>query len=280
MNPKYIRLILILAMLGLSIFLIFDNPIFKESLLYVIGWMSILWILSLMLKDSSIIDIFWGFSFVLMSAFYFRESGNYESLDYIFLFMCFFWGSRLTFYLGIRNIGKPEDFRYQQFRKEGGTNYWWISFFRVFLLQGILVWILSSIFFIAYESSGESLEWTHMLGIAVWCIGVFFETVGDAQLKKFKSNPANKGKILNTGLWGLTRHPNYFGDAMVWWGLYIFGFAMSHSIIFIAMPMLMTFLLRRVSGVAMLENTLKKTKPDFEQYCKETPAFFPFIGKK
>ncbi len=280
MNPKYIRLILILAMLGLSIFLIFDNPIFKESLLYVIGWMSILWILSLMLKDSSIIDIFWGFSFVLMSAFYFRESGNYESLDYIFLFMCIFWGSRLTFYLGIRNIGKPEDFRYQQFRKEGGTNYWWISFFRVFLLQGILVWILSSIFFIAYESSGESLEWTHMLGIAVWCIGVFFETVGDAQLKKFKSNPANKGKILNTGLWGLTRHPNYFGDAMVWWGLYIFGFAMSHSIIFIAMPMLMTFLLRRVSGVAMLENTLKKTKPDFEQYCKETPAFFPFIGKK
>ncbi|MFT5883854.1 MAG: steroid 5-alpha reductase family enzyme [Arcticibacterium sp.] len=280
MNPKYIRLLLILAMVGLSVFLALGNPIFKESLLYVLGWMTFLWLVSLALKDSSIIDIFWGFSFVLMSVYYFRESGNYESFDYIFLFMCILWGSRLTFYLGIRNMGKPEDFRYQQFRKEGGINYWWISFFRVFLLQGILVWILSSIFFVAYESAVESLKWIHILGIVVWIIGIFFETAGDAQLKKFKSNPENKGKVLNTGLWALTRHPNYFGDAMVWWGFYLFGFAISHSIVFIAMPMLMTFLLRRVSGVAMLENTLKKTKPGFEEYCKKTPAFYPFIGKK
>lgn len=274
------RFILVSAMVGLSLFLAFNNPIFKESLVYVLAWITFLWLTSLALKDSSIIDIFWGFSFVLISCYYFRQSGNYEPLDYIFLFMCIFWGNRLTFYLGIRNIGRPEDFRYQQFRKEGGVNYWWISFFRIFLLQGILIWILSSIFFMAYESVGENLQWTHIIGCIIWAIGVFFETVGDAQLKKFKKNTANKGKILDTGLWALTRHPNYFGDAMVWWGFYIYGFTVSHSVVFIAVPMLMTFLLRRVSGVAMLERTLKKTKPGFEEYCKKTPAFYPFIGKK
>ena len=243
--------------------------------------MTLLWLFSLLIKDSSIVDIFWGFGFVITAWFYAYIIG-FEKMDiwkYIFLGMVTLWGSRLTIYLGIRNIGKGEDFRYAQWRKENGKNWWWISFLRVFVLQGIILWIVSSAFVPALLAANE-LPLLNYLGLTLWAIGLFFEAVGDYQLMRFKNNPANKGKVLDTGVWRYTRHPNYFGDALLWWGFFCFVLSYSDGWVFIFSPIFMTFLLLKISGVAMLEKTLKKTKPEYAEYIRKTSAFIPMPPRK
>lgn len=243
--------------------------------------MTLLWLFSLLIKDSSIVDIFWGIGFVIIAWFYAYIIG-FEKLNtwqFIFLGMVSIWGSRLAIYLGIRNIGKGEDFRYAQWRKESEKNWWWISFLRVFVLQGIILWIVSSVFVPALLATEKNILLNY-LGIILWVIGLFFEAVGDYQLMRFKNNPNNKGKVLKTGVWRYTRHPNYFGDALLWWGFFCFALNYIDGWIFIFCPLLMTFLLLKISGVAMLEKTLKNTKPEYEDYIKKTSAFIPWLPKK
>jgi steroid 5-alpha reductase family enzyme len=174
--------------------------------------------------------------------------------------------------LGYRNIGKGEDYRYATWRKESGSNWWWVSFLRVFVLQGVIMWVVASPILIALSSA--TLTWLDWLGGILWGIGLLFETIGDWQLMVFKKNPANQGKVMNKGLWGLTRHPNYFGDAVVWWGFFCFAASVG-GWFYVFSPVLMTFLLMKVSGVAMLEKTLTQTKPQYAEYIKRVPAFFP-----
>jgi steroid 5-alpha reductase family enzyme len=240
----------------------------------------LLWLFSLKIKDSSIVDIFWGFGFVVMAWFYLYLSENYTDRTYILSCMTTVWGLRLTFHIGSRNIGQPEDYRYQNFRKEGGESYWWISFFRVFLLQGLILWILSSIFFVSHRSDLQELTLFDYIGVVFWAIGIFFEAVGDYQLRQFRKNPQNKGKVLDTGLWKYTRHPNYFGDSMVWWGFYLFAFSTQGGWMYFFVPAFMAFLLRFVSGVAMLEEQLIHTKKEYKTYMRRTSAFLPLPPKK
>lgn len=179
-----------------------------------------LWLLSIYLKDVSIVDAFWGCGFVILAIYYFftTPSSELHPRKILVLVLVAIWGLRLSLYLLIRNWGKPEDFRYQKFRNDYGAHrYWWFSFFQVFLLQGILLWVISApLLSTQYFSSSNNLNYLDYLAIMVWGIGFLFETLGDDQLSKFKSNPANKNKVLNTGLWKYTRHPNYFGDAAIW----------------------------------------------------------------
>jgi len=257
--------------------------IYFRGLMLIIFLITMLWLWSVYLKDVSIVDAFWGCGFVILAIYYFftTPSSELHPRKILVLVLVGIWGLRLSLYLLIRNWGKPEDFRYQKFRNDYGANrYWWFSFFQVFLLQGILLWIISApLLSIQYFSSSNPLNYFDYLAIMVWGIGFLFETLGDDQLSKFKSNPANKNKVLNTGLWKYTRHPNYFGDAAIWWSFGLFSIA-SGSYLPLISCLIMNVLLLKVSGVVLLERTLTNSKPRYKEYMDKTPAFFPWFPKK
>ena len=244
----------------------------------ILAMMSLLWLLSLALKNSSIVDIFWGLGFVIVAWLAFTFGQGYLPRKQLVAALVTIWGLRLALHIGIRNWGKPEDFRYVKWREENGPRWWWLSFFQVFLLQGVLMWIISAPL-LAAQTSGFPVILTplDMIGAAVWTLGVLFETVGDLQLVIFKRDPAHRGKLLTTGLWRFTRHPNYFGEAALWWGYYLIALV-SGSWWTVFSPILMTYLLMKVSGVAMLERTMK-IKPGYEEYMKKTSAFLPWFPK-
>jgi len=248
--------------------------------LVILGYMTLIWIVSLIKKDASVVDIFWGLGFVVIAACYFALTDGFMLRKIILMVIVAIWGLRLSGYILWRNWGKPEDFRYQKWRAEAGPSFWWRSYFKVFLTQGALMWIISAPLLAAqFGAAPAQLTWLDDLGIIVWAVGFFFEAGGDLQLARFKSDPANKGKVMDRGVWRYTRHPNYFGDATQWWGYYLIALA-AGGWWTVFSPILMTMLLLRVSGVALLEKTLKETKPQYKDYVERTSAFFPLPPKK
>ena len=242
---------------------------------------TILWIWSVYLKDVSIVDIFWGLGFVILNIFYVFNSGDLNSRKILLLVLVSVWGLRLSIYLAYRNIGKGEDFRYQEFRRKfGPKRYWWFSYFQVFLLQGALMILISSTLlgmsFSSQPTTPSSLDY---IGIGIWLIGFIFEAGGDYQLMRFKKNTNNKGTLLITGFWKYTRHPNYFGDAAVWWSYAIFSISAGAYWQIIG-SILMTLLIINISGVTLLEKSLKQTKTAYSDYIDKTSSFFPWFQKK
>lgn len=255
--------------------------IYIQGLGVVMILMTTLWLISVLIKNASIVDPFWGFAYVLVTIWYYLQTDGYEPRKLIVLFLVIIWGMRLSVFLGWRNFGKGEDFRYKQFRKDyGEKRYWWVSFFQVFLLQGILAWLISSPLLASqYFVGNQSLGIVDYVAILFWIVGFMFEAGGDWQMSRFKANPENKGKVLNTGFWRYTRHPNYFGDAAIWWGFGLFAISVGSYLAFLS-SILMTFLLIRVSGVALLEKSLKDKKPQYKEYMEKTSAFLPWFPKK
>jgi len=249
--------------------------------LVVLGFMTILWIASLILRDSSIVDIFWGPGFVLSCWVYFAFTPDgFPARKWLISILVTIWGLRLGSYILWRNWGKGEDFRYRKWREEAGAKWWWFSFFKVFLLQGVLLWIISAPLLAAQISATPTrLTVLDFVAVPVWFVGFFFEAVGDLQMARFKANPANKGKVLDSGVWRYTRHPNYFGDATQWWSYYLVT-AAAGGFWTVFSPVIMTTLLLRVSGVALLEKSLKETKPKYKEYVESTSAFVPWFPKK
>ena len=242
---------------------------------------TLLWIWSIIIKNASIVDIFWGLGFVIVNAFYVFMTGEFNARKVLILILVTIWGLRLAIYVASRNIGKGEDFRYQEFRRKyGAERYWWFSYFQTFLLQGFLILIVSlPLLGISMSERSGTLNLLDFIGILIWLIGFAFEAGGDFQLSRFKRDPSNKGKVLNTGFWKYTRHPNYFGDSAVWWSYAIISIA-AGSYWQIIGSAVMTILLVRVSGVALLEKTLSKSKPQYHEYIEKTSSFFPWFPKK
>ena len=243
--------------------------------------MVLLWLVSLALKNASIVDIFWGTGFVIITwvAFLLTPQG-YEARKILLCLLVTVWGLRLSLHILVRNWGKPEDFRYQAWRKEAGSAWWWRSFFKVFILQGVLLWAVATPLLAAQVSlQPERLTWLDYAAVLVWLVGFSFEAGGDLQLRRFLKNPANKGKVLQSGFWRYTRHPNYFGDAAQWWAYYLIALA-AGGWWTIFSPLLMTTLLMRVSGVTLLEKTLKEEKPGYKEYVETTSEFFPWFPHK
>jgi steroid 5-alpha reductase family enzyme len=255
--------------------------IFLQNLAIIFGMMTILWLISAILKNVSIVDLFWGLGFVLSSIVYFILTDGISSRKILILILVTTWGVRLSLYLAWRNFGKGEDFRYREFRRQYGENrYWWISYFQTFLLQGLLMWLISAPLLGAqYLEPQNELNILDFAGIIIWTIGFIFEAVGDWQLARFRANPAKKGKVLSTGFWRYTRHSNYFGDAAVWWGFALICIS-AGSYIPVLGSVLMTLLIIKVSGVALLEKTLKSAKPEYLAYAEKTSAFIPWFPKK
>ncbi|MBN2481933.1 MAG: DUF1295 domain-containing protein [Bacteroidales bacterium] len=255
--------------------------IYLIALATIMSMMFILWIISIWIKNVSIVDLFWGFGFVVVCFIYYLKTGGFEIRKVLLLTMVCVWGLRLSVYLSWRNHGKGEDFRYKKFRKDYGEHrYWWISFFQTFLIQGVLMWLVSAPLLGAqYYPHNDALNVFDFIGIFIWLIGFIFEAGGDIQLALFKKDPANKGKVLNKGFWHYTRHPNYFGDAAVWCG-YAFICIAAGSYIPVLGSVLMIILIIKVSGVALLEKTLKTSKPEYRDYIEKTSAFIPWFPKK
>jgi steroid 5-alpha reductase family enzyme len=244
----------------------------------VIAMMTVLWVLSLILKNSSIVDIFWGtgFVFINLAAYFLSQQTIQQTLLTISVTL---WGLRLSIHIYLRNHGMPEDFRYAQWRKEQGSRWWWISFIKVFFLQGILMWIIAApLLAVQTFSNVSSLIAVNIVGIVIWGIGFFFEAVSDYQLVRFKSDSQHQGKLLTSGLWHYSRHPNYFGDTMQWWGFYLLAAASGYWWTIFS-PVIMTLLLLRVSGVTLLEKTMK-TRRGYEEYIRTTNAFIPWIPRQ
>lgn len=260
------------------------TPVFSVygiAALIILGMMFSLWLISLRLRDSSIVDIFWGLGFVITTWVYFSFTPDgFFIRKLLITLLTTIWGLRLSIHILLRNWGHGEDFRYKRWRQESGKNWWWYSLFKVFALQGLLMWIISIPLLAAQVSPAPAkFTWLDFIGVFLWGIGFTFEAVGDWQLSRFKSNPDNRGKLLKTGLWRFTRHPNYFGETTLWWGVYLIA-AAAGGYWAILSPVLMTYLLLNLSGVALLEKTLQETKPGFTDYIETTNAFFPGFPRK
>jgi steroid 5-alpha reductase family enzyme len=254
--------------------------IYMLALAAIMSMMAVIWLISIKLRNVSIVDLFWGFGFVVSGAVYFISTEGLETRKILLMTMVAIWGLRLSIYLAWRNLGKGEDFRYQKFRKDFGEDrYWWYSFFSVFLLQGVLMWLISAPLLGAQFYPGNELGILDFIGVAIWIIGIVFEAGGDIQLARFKADATNKGKVLDTGFWHYTRHPNYFGDAAVWFGYALICIS-AGSYWPILGTVLMTALIIKVSGVALLEKTMKETKPEYQEYIRRTSAFIPWFPLK
>ncbi len=234
--------------------------------------------LAQIIKNNSILDVFWGLGFVIAVDVALALTYNFSLPSLLVSFFVSIWGLRLAYHIFRRNKGKPEDKRYSQFRQAWKGNFLLKSYLQLFVLQGALLQIIafSAIGVIVFRTDG--LRVIEVLGAIVWGIGFFFEVVGDWQLSNFKNNPRNKGKVMTHGLWSLTRHPNYFGEATMWWGIWLFSLSTPVGLIAIVSPILITFMLMKVSGVTMLEQHYQGNDA-YEQYKRNTPAFFPTFRK-
>jgi steroid 5-alpha reductase family enzyme len=255
--------------------------VWAAGLLVIMAFMTLLWVVSVILKNASIVDPFWGTGFVITAFYWYLILPETGIRGTVVLILVTLWGLRLSLHLFVRNFGKGEDFRYQNFRKSyGEKRYWWVSFFQVYLLQGVLMWLVSATLLGAMNSGASNgFGLADFFAAALWAIGFIFEAGGDLQLVRFKKDPLNKGKLLTTGFWGLTRHPNYFGDSAVWWGFALFSIAAGSYLAAIG-SVIMTVLLIKVSGVALLEKTLIETKPGYREYANRTSAFIPWFPRK
>ena len=247
-----------------------------------------LWVISWFKEDVSIVDIFWGLGFVIVVWLSLARTGQ-DLLGHLWLAIpTTLWGIRLAGYLAWRNLGRPEDHRYRAMRERIGPRFRWISLYYVFVLQGVLIWVVALPIQLAPLAAGpepgHQVTVMRIIGLASWIIGMFFETTGDIQLARFKANPDNHGKIMDRGLWRYTRHPNYFGDFMVWWGLFAIAMASPAGLagrgFTVVGPLVMSILLIRVSGVALLEQSLRDRRPGYADYIQRTSAFWPWPARK
>jgi steroid 5-alpha reductase family enzyme len=238
------------------------------------------WLLSLLLKNASIVDIVWGLGFVITSWVLALTIDGDSTRQILLAVMVGAWGLRLGGYLAKRNIGHGEDWRYKAMRKKKGARFGLISLVTVFGLQGVLMWVVSLPVMFGNSDATPGVGPLAVIGVMVWAVGLSFEAVGDWQLAKFKKDPNNAGKVMQTGLWSLTRHPNYFGDALLWWGIGIVGAETGTGVVGFIGPVVMTVFLLRVSGVPMLERSLMKRREGYAEYAARTSAFIPRPPKR
>jgi steroid 5-alpha reductase family enzyme len=245
----------------------------------------LLWLISIRLKDVSFVDGYWAFGMVIMAALAFVQTEGSPPRKALLLGLTSLWGIRLALHLFTRWRREGVDPRYARIlgglMDKKGWSFAKASLIQVFLLQAPLLFFVclpAQVGQVASEPA--SLGWMAWLGAAIALIGIAFESIGDWQLRRFREDPASKGKVLDTGLWRYTRHPNYFGDCCTWWGIWLVAAETGPGRWTIVGPILLTFLLMKWSGVPLLEKGLKKNRPGYEDYLQKTPAFFPWFPKQ
>jgi len=243
-------------------------------LVYMTGW----FIAAQVRGRNDIADVAWGLGFILAAVVSLLAGGTYPLRGVLVSGLVLIWGVRLALHIHGRNRGKGEDKRYRKWREEWGK--WFVprSFLQVYMLQGILLLVVSTPVIFVNQAPAAPLGWLDLLGLVIWLYGFGFESIGDWQLLKFIRNPDNKGKLMTSGLWRYTRHPNYFGEVTLWWGLWLMILTLPGGWLAVIGPLTITFLILKVSGIPMLEKHYEG-RADFEEYKRRTSAFFPLPPK-
>jgi len=252
--------------------------VFFFSLIVLLIYMTTIFGLALWLKDNSIVDVAYGLAFVLTCSSAFLVYGDGHARQWLVVSLITIWGLRLACHIFLRKQGEGEDFRYRQWREEWGDTFIWRSFLQIFILQGTVIFLVALPALLVINSPGARLGALDITGTLIWLFGFGFEAIGDWQLLGFKRKPENRGKIIQSGLWRYTRHPNYFGEAVLWWGLLLIALKVPYGAVAVLSPLLIDFLLLKVSGIPMLEAKYQNN-PEFSAYKERTNAFFPWFPK-
>jgi steroid 5-alpha reductase family enzyme len=251
----------------------FDFATWLSALPFLVGAATFTWLLSVPMKNVAIVDSLWSLMLFMAGVVYALNSDPRAPRLAFVLWLLAIWAARLAWYITLRNVGKGEDRRYQQIRERNQPGFTWKSLYLVFWLQAGLAWVISLPLLGAFASN-QPLGLLDYAGLSLWIVGFVFEAGGDWQLSRFKKDPANAGKVMDRGLWRYTRHPNYFGEFCIWWGFYLIALS-AGAWWSVAGALLISFLLLKVSGVALLEKDIGNRRPLYADYVLKTNAFFP-----
>lgn len=253
--------------------------LFLESAIMIMLYMALFFVIAQRKKDTTVVDTAWGSGFALIALFTLYKAHDYGIRHCIVTGMVILWALRLVIHLYMRNKRTGEDPRYIQLRKEWAPHFFIQSFFKIFMLQGFLLLLIATSIIVINASMSTHLNALDIIGIIIWIVGFIFETVGDYQLKQFTLNSYNHGKIMDSGLWHYTRHPNYFGEVVMWWGIFIIALSVPCWYISLISPVTITWLLLCVSGIPMTEKMFDGNQA-YQAYKKRTSAFIPWFPKK
>ncbi len=253
--------------------------LFLASVLIIGLYASVWFIISLLKKRNDLADIAWGLGYIALCAYYVVQAGT-NARELLLAALVLVWGTRLAWHIYRRNRGKTEDFRYAQWRTDWGKWFYLRSYLQVYLLQGfLLLLVIAPITVVASRAGQPALGWLDVVGLLVWLLGFYFEARGDRELKEFLAVPANKGKVMDQGLWAYTRHPNYFGEVTMWWGIWLISLTSPFGVWGVVGPLTITGLILFVSGVPMLEKKYKDN-PAYQEYARKTSKFVPWWPKR
>ena len=255
------------------------TAVFTSAALFLLATMSCMYVVGLLAKDNSLVDIAYGPAFIIAcwGAWLFADA-TVHLRPLLLLVLISLWGLRLGLHIGYRHRGRGEDFRYRNFREQWGATLPWRAFLQIYQLQGTVVLLIATPVLLTIAAPGSGPRWTDFFGVLLFALGFFFEAMGDWQLLRFKRNPANRGRIIQEGLWRYSRHPNYFGEAVLWWGIFFIALGSPAGYWGLISPLTIGFLLLKVSGIPMLEAKYSGN-PEFEAYKARTSAFFPWIPR-
>lgn len=280
----WLHALLPLGVLAISMFWPAETDVAQLSLRWLVAGALMLailtpvWILSLVTRNAGTMDVFYSLTASLTAVGLVLVDGHYSARQLVFLLLVVVWSARLVAHASSTNLGQSQEQQpYATWRKNNGRRWWWWSYFQVFLLQGGLIWIWALTMVMAIGAEPGPLTPLAFLAMAIWMTGFVFQAGADWQLKRFKANPANKGKVLQSGLWSLTRHPNYFGEATMWWAYFVFGLAHPLGWLAIVGPLYVTWFMSKGSAAAMLDRHMLRTKPDYAAYVERVAGFFPWF---
>jgi steroid 5-alpha reductase family enzyme len=251
----------------------FDWCIYLNGLYAMLAFASAGWVVSSIKNNVTLVDSMWSLFFLLATAMYISSGIGLTERNILLIIIVSIWSLRLAIYLGWRNWKPHEDHRYQAIRQNNEPHFWLKSLYIVFGFQALLAWVVS-LPLLGIANSTAALQWLDHLGLLLFLSGLLWESIADWQLARFKAEPANQGAVLDTGVWRYSRHPNYFGEFCIWWGFYMMAVS-AGAWWSIPGPLLMTLLLLKVSGVALLEKDIAERRPAYADYIKRTNAFFP-----
>lgn len=243
--------------------------------LYMTAW----FLYALRIKNNSVADIAWGLGFILVALETLISTGLYLPQQLLATTLVLAWGTRLSAHIAMRNWNRPEDARYAQWRHDWGNQVIVRSFLQVFMLQGAILLLIAMPIILINTSTIGALSFYTIAGTLVWAAGFAFESAADYQLRKFLAAPENRGHVMKSGLWRYSRHPNYFGETLMWWGIFVIALSIPWGFLTIISPLTITYMLLYVSGVPLVEKGMRDN-PEFQQYMRETNVFFPWFVNK
>ena len=256
------------------------TTVFLTATFLILACMGCMYMVGLLAKDNSLVDIAYGPVFIVAcwGAWLASQAATDHFRPLLLLALITLWGVRLGLHIGLRHRGRGEDFRYRTFREQWGATLVWRSFLQIYMLQGAVVLVIALPVLLTIGAPGPGLRMTDLLGSLLFFCGFGFEAIGDWQMMRFKQAAANRGRIIQEGLWRYTRHPNYFGEALLWWGIFLIGLGTPAGIYGLLSPLTICFLLLKVSGIPMLEAKYRD-HPEFAAYQARTNAFFPWFPR-